>query len=318
MRASYSAISTYQNCPLQYKYQYVDKIRVGPKAVFSFGNSVHEALRWFYDIPTADPRPLDDLLEYLETCWIGDGYTSKGEETMYFYQAQGILRCFHKHNVGEFRVPVALERKFLIDLGVCKMSGRIDRLDKDPDGGFEIIDYKTSRRLPPAKILKTDLQLPIYHMAVSEVWGVEPETASFYYVLPNHKHSVTISKERIAEAKEEIARVVTAIEDKEFQPSKGPLCPWCDYIERCPLWEGKKKPDKAKKGNGGGPGLELGEAVEELALLKKVVDQKVDRAWVLAKKLTKYAREKGVDRVQGTDHVAVICEDGRVRCERDG
>ena len=55
MKISYSAISSYQTCPLAYKFQYVDRLPTAPSPALSFGQSLHEVLRWFYDVPTEDP-----------------------------------------------------------------------------------------------------------------------------------------------------------------------------------------------------------------------------------------------------------------------
>lgn len=305
MRISYSAISSYQNCPLAYKFQYMDRLPTVPSPALSFGQSLHEALRWFYDVPTVDPYPLEELVDHLETCWVGDGYSSPEEEARYFLQARSALGLFYR-NLGDFNIPAALEHRFLIDLGFCSLSGVIDRLDKDPDGGFEIIDYKTNRRLPPAKKLYNDLQLPIYHVAVEKIWQVSPEKVTFYYLLLNHRHSITVTPERIDGALGEIRRVVECIESEAFEPDKNPLCPWCDFIEICPIWEDKVIPKKTNVS----PALEIGEAVDEIVLTERKVAQALARIEGLKSIISSYLNDQRVDKVGGRRGVAFIDEDG--------
>ena len=49
MRAlSHSSISLYLECPQKWKFKYVDKIPEKPRHFFSFGQSCHEALEFFY------------------------------------------------------------------------------------------------------------------------------------------------------------------------------------------------------------------------------------------------------------------------------
>jgi hypothetical protein len=46
LRLSYSAVSTYEKCPLSYRFQYIEKIEVKPTPYLSFGKSLHSALEW--------------------------------------------------------------------------------------------------------------------------------------------------------------------------------------------------------------------------------------------------------------------------------
>src|SRR6266542_6621774 len=45
IRLSYSSISTYELCPLQYKFRYIDKRPERRTPALGFGESLHEALR---------------------------------------------------------------------------------------------------------------------------------------------------------------------------------------------------------------------------------------------------------------------------------
>lgn len=311
MALSYSAISTYQTCPHQYRLKYVEKRPSLPSAALSFGSSLHEALRWFYDVPTPDPHSLEELLDYLEKCWIPEGFCSPEEDARYFYHARSTLALFYRNNIEDFRVPAALEQRFNIDVGVCQLSGIIDRLDKDEAGGFEIIDYKTNRRLPPAKRLHEDLQLPIYHMAAEKIWEVTPDQVTFYYLLPNHRHSFHITPERLQQALARIEEVACGISEESFDPSQNPLCPWCDYVDACPLWESGRKPEK-RRSSAGPPGIEVGEAVDELLATERRVSQMLSRMEALKGMVGSYLDEHGVATVGGSRGVACVDEDGNL------
>jgi len=68
-RLSYSAISTYRGCPLQYKLIYIDKLKRLPKPYFSFGSSLHKATEYFYSGMFTTPPTLDELLKYYRENW---------------------------------------------------------------------------------------------------------------------------------------------------------------------------------------------------------------------------------------------------------
>src|SRR5207249_7922371 len=105
----------------------------------------------------------------------------------YLDHARQVLADYHRANAASFRVPAALEFRFSIEVEGVPLTGTIDRLARIPGGGYEIIDYKTSRRLPPKAVVDRDLQLSVYYLAAREIWGIEPERLTLYYLLPNQR-----------------------------------------------------------------------------------------------------------------------------------
>ncbi len=82
--------------------------------------------------------------------------------------------------------PVWLEKKFDFKVGEHHVRGRVDRVDRLPDGDYELIDYKTGERKTEAE-LESDLQLALYRLAAREAWDIEASTGSYYYVLDADK-----------------------------------------------------------------------------------------------------------------------------------
>src|SRR5437867_9435250 len=184
IRLSYSSISTYELCPLEYKFRYVEGKPGRRTPALGFGETLHEALRRFHAQPVPVAPKLEQLLGYLDEAWDSTAYRNEQEERAYRNHAQEVLISYHRDNAASFRVPVALEQRFQIDVDGVTVSGVIDRMDRHPDGAYEIVDYKTSRRLPARKYVETDLQLSIYYLAAWEVWGILPERLTLYFLLP--------------------------------------------------------------------------------------------------------------------------------------
>ncbi len=319
MRISYSAVSSYQECPLKYYYRYVEKRPTPETPALAFGKSVHEALRWLYDTPTPGPRSSEELLDYLDECWIREGYASADERLRYFLHARSVLDLYYRNNIVEgepCQMPAALEHKFLIDLGTFELSGVIDRLDRADDGSFEIIDYKTNRRLPPAKKLTTDLQLPLYTAAAEKIWDAEVARATFHYLVLNHKHSVRVGPQRVQEALLEVERVVNEIAEERFDPCRNNLCPWCEFIKDCPVWEGRELPKKKASWT---PPLSIEEIVDEVVLMNRQVEErrasietKLSGIEALSKSVETYLKDHNVEKVAGRTGTACLDEDGSV------
>lgn len=310
MRLSYSGISTYLTCPRQYHLQYVECRPTLPTPALSFGSSIHSALEWLYSVPTPDPRPLSELFEHLESCWVSEGYQSPEEEARYFLQAKSTLAMYYRNNISNapdgFRVPSALEHKFVVDLGFCDLSGVIDRVDRDASGGFEIIDYKTGRRLPPIKRLESDLQLPLYQIAAKRIWDVPVSKVTFHYVMMDHKASFVITPDREEKTLATVRKVAGRIEAGDFAPCRNNLCPWCDFSDDCPLFEGipvmRRRPEP--------PHLEVGQAVDELIDAQNRVSSGLARIEGLKQLVSRYLADNDVDRIGGTKGIAFIGDDG--------
>lgn len=311
MRLSYSAINTYLNCPLRYRFTYVEGRERLPAPALSFGGSVHAALEWLYSVPTPDPPPLADLLAHLESCWQSEGYESPGEEARYYLQARSTLELYYRNHVANnpsgFQVPAALEHKFAVDLGFCELSGVIDRMDRDDaSGGFEIIDYKTNRRLPPARRLREDLQLPLYQVAVGRIWEAPVSRVTFHYLMMDHRASFFISPEREAEALEKVRDVAGRIERAEFEPRGNNLCPWCDFTSECPVTAARpvhrRRPEP--------PPLDVGQAVDEIIRVRGRVSSGLSLLEGLEMHVSSYLASRGLETVGGSLGCAFIDEQG--------
>ena len=293
IRLSYSSISTYELCPLQYKFRYVDRKPERRTPALGFGESLHEALRLFHAQPVPVPPSLDQLLAYLDETWDPRVYRSEKEERAYRGHAREVLTAYHRDNASSFRVPVALEQRFQIDVDGVTVSGVIDRMDRHPDGAYEIIDYKTSRRLPPRKYVESDLQLSIYYLAAWEVWGIVPERLTLYFLLPGQPMTVTRRAEDLAATRARIAAVAEGIRAGSFGPRENRLCDWCDHQALCPLFAHRFQREQTP--------IDIGSAVDEWIATKRRLRADAERLEELSSSIQSYCDSTGLERLFGED-----------------
>lgn len=65
---------------------------------------------------------------------------------------------------------VASEQGFAIQVGQLEIRGKIDRVEKTPEG-FEVVDLKTGKTAPGAEEVVKNRQLAIYQLAISQLHG---------------------------------------------------------------------------------------------------------------------------------------------------
>ncbi|HLD25210.1 MAG TPA: ATP-dependent DNA helicase [Patescibacteria group bacterium] len=240
---SYSQIDTFRLCPLHYKLRYIVNIPTPPSASLSFGTSVHDALHDFYELFSSGEKVTKELLlTLLKNRWRREGYENREyEEKMKKRGEQYLSDFFEKEFDPKTRVA-ALEQPFTVPIAhegkAIKIGGRIDRVDIQPSGNIEIIDYKTGR-MPSKREVDTNLQLSMYALAASEIptapFGKKPGEIilSLYFFDTQTKMSTTRTQDQLAKEKATIIDIARQIEQSDFRCSGNQLCTDCEYRLFC-------------------------------------------------------------------------------------
>ncbi|HSW97198.1 MAG TPA: UvrD-helicase domain-containing protein [Candidatus Saccharimonadales bacterium] len=237
---SYSQIQTFDMCPLHYKLRYLLKVPSETTSSLTFGTSVHAALKTFYERHIfKDPIAIDRIDEILRANWSNEGYTSKAHEQEAFTQAVAVLKNYLHTHFNPDNLPIAVETPFIFPIKGLKAGGRIDRIDKLPDGRIEIIDYKTGANMPTERELLTNFQLTLYALAANQVHDAilnrKPEdiVLSLHYVEQDTILSTTRTQEQLEEAKETLLQKADQIANSEFLCNKNMFCLNCEYKMLC-------------------------------------------------------------------------------------
>ncbi len=304
MRISYSGLETYRNCPLKYKFQEIEKIRTPKSKEAVFGTLLHSALK-FIHTPAIIPPALEQALDYFARSWNSEVFDSEIEERAAFAQGVKIIQTYYQKNDPAETNIVDLESRFEIKIGDEKephvVSGVIDRIDKT-EKGYEIIDYKTTKKMPSQEKVDNDIQLSIYLQAFlrrypKECENIEDITVSLYYL----KHGVKLSSNRDIESLKKGEQLfldtIKLIESAKFEPIVSPLCDWCGYQNRCPMWKHKFKEFRKIDTE------EINKIIADYIEIKSAINASKDRLEDLQEKISVYMDQEGVERVfseQGT------------------
>jgi DNA helicase-2/ATP-dependent DNA helicase PcrA len=243
---SASDLDLYRTCPLKYKFARVFAIPQEPTINQRFGILIHQVLQRFHgeelhrgggEGPGPPSGGLDRLLALFEAGWRRTGFGSSDDELQYRDRAVAALARYHERHERHESRPVWLERSFAFAIGPHQLRGRVDRVDRLPDGRYELIDYKTGQAKSPAE-LADDVQIALYRLGARAAWEVDPEAGSYWYVLDDERVPVPTAPDDPERVERTVLEVAGGIEAQDFEPRPSyEICSWCDYRLICPASE---------------------------------------------------------------------------------
>jgi putative RecB family exonuclease len=320
---SHSQLATFETCPQQYKFRYIDKIKKPEEqSIEAFvGGCVHEVLKKLYDeLALAKLNTLDGLLAYYRAVWERDYQPTfllvrKDLTAQNFadYGAQCIRNYYARYQPFNQGQTLDTEARvvFALDAGsVYKLQGYIDRIARRPDGTHEIHDYKTGGHVPSQQEVDSNRQLGLYQIGLMSRWpAVERVDLLWHYVGRDTTLRSTRTPEQLKELAQETIAAINCIErEKEFEPVKSALCDWCEYRPDCPLWKHVAAVESLPPAKfAADAGVQL---ANEYAQTKSEIDRLEERQQHLRELILEFCRQKQATVLAGSGvRVAVKFEE---------
>ncbi|OPY37768.1 MAG: PD-(D/E)XK nuclease superfamily protein [Methanoregula sp. PtaU1.Bin051] len=117
------------------------------------------------------------------------------------------------------------------------MHGYIDRIERTPRGGYEVIDFKTGSSKSSGitkKNLPENIQLNLYALAIREMYGNLPEKATLLYLKDNNPVVYEPTEASVRAFTESMEQMIGRILAGEFPAQPGyRQCEWCPYGDLC-------------------------------------------------------------------------------------
>lgn len=310
---SYSRLTTFDNCALQYKFNYIDKIgKDFENSIEAFmGSKVHTALEELYlKQKMGEVLSLEKLLAIYRTEWKKDfseeiKIVKKDlNEKNYFNLGIKYLSDYYKHyHPFNQDYTVGLEMEINLDLNKdsqYNITGYVDRLSIK-DNVYYVHDYKTSNTLPNDKEINDNKQLAIYAIAIKEKYpNVENVVLVWHYLAFDTEIRLTKQENDYDKLKKELIEKINYVESlsqEDFKPKESILCEWCAYASNCPV---KKHQIKTKQLGieefQKDYGVNLVNQYQELILQKDKISEQLAE---LENKIYDYAKREGLQNISG-------------------
>lgn len=249
MNYSYSRLTNFDNCALQYKFNYIDKLEKDfDNSIESFmGSKVHDTLEELYKKQKlGEILALEKILEFYETEWKKDFneeikiVKKNSSQENYFELGKRYLTDYYKHYYPfDQNYTIGLEMEINLKLNDnYSIIGYIDRLAVK-DGIYYIHDYKTSGSLPTNEEITKNKQLALYAIAIKEKFNdVRDVKLVWHFLAFDTEIILTKTEEDYDKLKKEVLEKILYIESlsiEDFKPKESILCEWCAYASYCPV-----------------------------------------------------------------------------------
>ena len=161
IRFSPSRLSAFEKCPVHWFIQNFGGDGSGFEA--SLGTLLHAAL----EVSKTEA----ELERFVESNWHTLEFEASWQSSGQKRKALNMVAALGEYlrSAGEL---VSAEQKFEVKIGRLVIAGKIDRVERDADGGLRVLDLKTGKP-PSAQEVVAHRQLAVYQLAVREQYGEE-------------------------------------------------------------------------------------------------------------------------------------------------
>ena len=326
---SHSRITTFENCPYQYKLRYIDKKKPEiPTTIEAFmGDMVHQALEDLYKRKKFKQRiAKSSVIKFYRDLWkknysydiliVKEGLDAKN----YMKMGEKFLSdYFDRMKPFEDITILGLEttdRMTLSDGNQWHV--RIDKLGCDNKGNYFVCDYKTNARMKDQEEADSDRQLAMYSIWVKDKFNDVKSVKLIWHMLAFNKDAVSVrSDEQLEKLQNEIIERIKEIESAvEFPTNVTALCDYCGFKGECPSFKHQADLDKIET-------VELFKEDEGVKLVDKYSETKTKLSELklideeFKDNLIRYAKQFDLDIVYGSNKKCSVKEIDKVILPED-
>jgi superfamily I DNA/RNA helicase/RecB family exonuclease len=243
LRTSYSRIGTYEDCHLKYFFGSVAGLDDRSSYQMAFGRLMHTIFELAAKGEIAgEPDSLKAAYrQRFDPAW----FPSRAVAHQYWRDGMAMLRLWHEGEASSARQALRFEVGFEMEVAGHVVRGRIDRVDRGPDDGIVLLDYKTARTPASEEDAARSLQLAIYYLAALRdpelaALGVPVEMQLVYPAKARQGRFCRVSQHPEPDHADAVERRLVGLLEgaaaEAFDPNPHADCRMCAFKPICPMW----------------------------------------------------------------------------------
>lgn len=205
------------------------------------GKALHGALAEFHRMGGAAAFTKAELKSLLRFYWTGEGYPDPEEQRLAQMQCDVELETYYDR-FGRETGTLAVERSWALlrDLDGLRTewAGRMDWVRELPNGGLEVVDWKSGGQTLAEPAVAADPATVIYARLGRDLarrqmgWAGKEIRFSLVFLGTAEKLSVVITRDMVAAAEEELTRLARGLGQGDLPAAEGA---WCEWSGGCPV-----------------------------------------------------------------------------------
>lgn len=230
-----SSIRAFGDCPLKFKYQKIMRVPQPASVATDLGKVIHAVAEEMAGKKSEDKEiTLERAMKKLKERWIFRSYQNQADEDNALGRAEQMVRAYVRWDGESKNRLVGVEIPFEVKIGEITFAGRIDRLEQNPEGGYEVIDFKSGSGVKSGNKAMADPQLNIYAKAVEKIKGELPAKAFLFYLEKDRMVQYPVTRKSVNEALGPITEMTENILKEDFRPTPSyQACKFCAYQSIC-------------------------------------------------------------------------------------
>jgi len=248
---SSSQLRLYLQCPLKYRFQYIDLLpRVFRSSALVFGSALHSAISWYHKSHLAGVKVSAEKLWQIfdsdffsQTVESDIRYREGDDEMKHQVMGREMLSLYlteakpqeAKGSEVHFTVPLVSPEDGKA-LGV-NLEGIFDLVERDDT----VVEFKTSAQMLNPFDVQSLLQLTAYGYAFMRLYGHPPRAFKVVNFVKNKKPKIEVLETTREKPDYDVFlsiawQILRSIQQGIFYPRTGFWCKECEYRAVCPVW----------------------------------------------------------------------------------
>ena len=207
------------------------------------GTSVHNMIQETVSKTTKIPSRAEAMKKMKEK-WIFRYYPNQGSENKFWDRAKKMTDIYLKWRKSNKNKFVASEEYLYFKYAGITLNGKIDWIEQDANGEYEIVDFKTGGAVSQ-EMAEKDVQLHLYAKLIemTKEYGKLPTKATLYFLDDSTtggiKRTVKIDKKKVADIldKELKPLIEKILKEEKFEAKPGKACYRCGYKPICDAYQ---------------------------------------------------------------------------------